>query len=636
MKFNHAAMWYCLSAIKFIDKLPKSEIRKIGFEIGLKGRSGFDMDDPNKKYHIESLNKDLSGLQAVSWMFVTWKKIDASKSVGIDFQEEYLLAKRLFEIEMSKKAKNSDEPTEKTYVYNFDEVDVNSDMSDLEILMKVVKKFGFNNPKAITADIKRIQELILIDTLEYPQDMSLMDEDQFQQAISNASSGNVDYALQVFLALSNKYPNRAIILENIARCYLEIQKCEKAINYYEKSLRFDRSVNAFIGLGNAYQRNKNLNKAIQNFEDAISVAPSYFLSYNNLGAALAEAGRLDDAEKYLKKALRLEPSYPQTLYGLGLVKQYKKEYEKSKYYFQEALKLSADNYFLREQINNRLREITKETNVDIIKSSSISIQGDLPVLLDDVRTIILSVEELTGKSVKFVKLEDIVHYAGIKIARSDDNYHQMYYKDEHNDILQHLIAHECCHVLRIFQADPSERVVPATDKSTQMIAYKEMQSEISGLSKSIPENLLGEQLNLWYHGIVRQLTNFPADYMIECYLYDNYPSLRAVQLKSLQKQLIDSKSGLLNAIRRNTPSLIYSSSNIMNYTFFRLIGLHIKFNLTKPYSSSEFLTSGKQLASYTSKNYNNSFSGDVSMTNYWAKYFKLYKWFRWVDFEKNK
>jgi hypothetical protein len=60
-------MWYCLGAIKHFENLSHEEVKTIGFEIAHIGQKGFDMDNPDSRYYIKALDKELSGLQAVSY-----------------------------------------------------------------------------------------------------------------------------------------------------------------------------------------------------------------------------------------------------------------------------------------------------------------------------------------------------------------------------------------------------------------------------------------------------------------------------------------------------------------------------------------------------------------------------------------
>ncbi len=62
----------------------------------------------------------------------------------------------------------------------------------------------------------------------------------------------------------------------------------------------------------------HLAKAIENYEKAISLDPSYFLSYNNLGCAYALKGEAYKAIATLKDALKVDPGNKEALNNLGV------------------------------------------------------------------------------------------------------------------------------------------------------------------------------------------------------------------------------------------------------------------------------------------------------------------------------
>lgn len=65
------------------------EIQDISFKIGLKGRSGLDINDPQRKYQIIFMPGTFSGLQLVCYMYVGFKLIAPERDIGIDsFQEK--------------------------------------------------------------------------------------------------------------------------------------------------------------------------------------------------------------------------------------------------------------------------------------------------------------------------------------------------------------------------------------------------------------------------------------------------------------------------------------------------------------------------------------------------------------------
>jgi tetratricopeptide (TPR) repeat protein len=86
--FRTDAMFYCISAINLFDKVGPAETKKISFEIAMKGQQGLEINDPSKKYTLNSLEGVFTGLQLVSYMFVGFKRITPGMDVGIDLSED--------------------------------------------------------------------------------------------------------------------------------------------------------------------------------------------------------------------------------------------------------------------------------------------------------------------------------------------------------------------------------------------------------------------------------------------------------------------------------------------------------------------------------------------------------------------
>ena len=97
--FRPDAMFYCLSALKYFKEKTKKEINMITLEIALKGRQGLEVNDPEKKYEINSMKGSFSGLHLFSYLYVGFKIIDPSVDLGLDISNEYEQALKLFEQE---------------------------------------------------------------------------------------------------------------------------------------------------------------------------------------------------------------------------------------------------------------------------------------------------------------------------------------------------------------------------------------------------------------------------------------------------------------------------------------------------------------------------------------------------------
>ena len=86
---------YCLSAIEKFEKMSEEDVKRIGFEIAMKGRGGLDTNDPTPKYQLESLPGDFSGLNLVCYMYVAFQSIAPETDIGFDLSKEYAAAKSL-------------------------------------------------------------------------------------------------------------------------------------------------------------------------------------------------------------------------------------------------------------------------------------------------------------------------------------------------------------------------------------------------------------------------------------------------------------------------------------------------------------------------------------------------------------
>jgi len=253
-------------------------------------------------------------------------------------------------------------------------------------------------------------------------------------------------------------------------------------------------------------------------------------------------------------------------------------------------------------------------------------------LIGPVKSILNEVEATTGKPLRFVEKEDMDVFATVKMARRSMPAHIVYYRRQHDFIINHLVAHECGHILRMFGVPEEKRLIPAKTRDDRAV-LQEIERDLKRISAVVPMRELVQVVGTWRNGLVMQLTSYPPDIMIEKWIYDGYPELRPYQLQSLERQNNQALKGISRNVQLVTPSKIYNSSNIMNYTFFNILGSHTKVDLAKPYRNTPFSKKGKQLIKLTEKDYVNTYEGDISMINRWAEFLGLSKWFEWVGFE---
>lgn len=89
-------LMYITNALDIFAKVGPAKIRDITMEVVMKGQNGLDINDPEQKYSLSSLEGKFSGLQLVSIMYVGIKALDPNIDPGIDLSVEYEAAKSMF------------------------------------------------------------------------------------------------------------------------------------------------------------------------------------------------------------------------------------------------------------------------------------------------------------------------------------------------------------------------------------------------------------------------------------------------------------------------------------------------------------------------------------------------------------
>jgi len=106
-------------------------------------------------------------------------------------------------------------------------------------------------------------------------------------------------------------------------------------------------------------------------------------------------------------------------------------------------------------------------------------------LIEPVKSILSDVEAATGKPLKFVEKDDMDSFAAVKIARRSMPAHIIFYRRQHDAIINHLVAHECGHILRMFGVPEEKRLIPAKSRDDRAV-LQEIEGDLKRISKMIP------------------------------------------------------------------------------------------------------------------------------------------------------
>ncbi|MCB9512304.1 MAG: hypothetical protein H6695_19145 [Deferribacteres bacterium] len=255
------------------------------------------------------------------------------------------------------------------------------------------------------------------------------------------------------------------------------------------------------------------------------------------------------------------------------------------------------------------------------------------VLAKCLQDIIRKVEKISAKKVRLVEKRGMNMPVIVKVARPEVPAHLLYFDPTHGDISYHSIAHECVHILRLFEAEPGKRIVPIATSEMRDKALEMIEAEIEETAIELTDDMARKMQDFWYDSIIRQLSNYPVDIRIEQWLYKYYPELRPVQSKAIKMQADAAAGSLKDEVQDLTPPMIYEAANVMNYAYLTTLGKFLETAIDLPFRASQFAEEGKKLVAITDDSDRDDHEGDVEMIQHWADFLGLSDWFAWMDFE---
>lgn len=136
----------------------------------------------------------------------------------------------------------------------------------------------------------------------------------------------------------NKFPENTHFIFQTAFCYDELGELERGIEFYELLLEKDPfSVMAWTNLSSLYRKSKDYPNAIASCEYAYALNNEKQYLLLNLAYIKLEAQRYDDAISDFKSYLDLNPNNHSAIYYIGECLYEKKEYQKAKRHFRNAI-----------------------------------------------------------------------------------------------------------------------------------------------------------------------------------------------------------------------------------------------------------------------------------------------------------
>ncbi len=136
------------------------------------------------------------------------------------------------------------------------------------------------------------------------------------------------------------------ILNNLAALYLDMERWDEAIRYFDQAasdLLFTRSEVALTGKGFAYFKKGNYLEAVTAFKKALVQNPNYAQARFRLGETYYILDKPDLAIAEYREILAAAPDYPLAHYKLALAYVKNREKDRARASFREVLRLAPDS-----------------------------------------------------------------------------------------------------------------------------------------------------------------------------------------------------------------------------------------------------------------------------------------------------
>ena len=133
-------------------------------------------------------------------------------------------------------------------------------------------------------------------------------------------SGNIDEALVHFIQALRIVPEDKAATDNLFTALSVYGKNNDPVTNLEKLIRvYPQDPSLHFILGNLHKRSGNLDKAIEQYQQALAINPAFLGAINNLAVAYALKGDWGNALSFMKQMISFQPENPAIYYSIASV-----------------------------------------------------------------------------------------------------------------------------------------------------------------------------------------------------------------------------------------------------------------------------------------------------------------------------
>ncbi|MGI8550044.1 MAG: hypothetical protein ACR2PL_04470 [Dehalococcoidia bacterium] len=253
------------------------------------------------------------------------------------------------------------------------------------------------------------------------------------------------------------------------------------------------------------------------------------------------------------------------------------------------------------------------------------------------RQVLRLAQQLTDKA---IRLREVDHLEGevnalLRHPTRAGRPFEIVYRSGQDDVLDHLIAHEVGHVVRLYRVPEAERHLAMVQPAHRERAARQLLTEVPDALWQLSPTKLADLFIDWHQNVATQVANFPADLRIEQWIHDRYRGLRSVQERSLLREVARNEPLFHPLVRRLTPPTIYQATMAMNAAqAWHMSQLYVRPQLMDPFALNRFSDVGKVLAEMVFTASDDGHRSDMVASDIWAAALGLSGWFSWQSYRQ--
>ena len=173
---------------------------------------------------------------------------------------------------------------------------------------------------------------------------------QISSAINLFSKGEINQALDAVQDLIKDYPNEPVLFNIRGACYADLGQLDVAVTNYKEAITIKPDyAKAHFNLAGSLHDLGQLKAAVESYKETLEIEPGYAEAHNNLGNVFQELEQANSAVQSYKRALEIKPDYVAAQYSLGNAFMELEQLDEAVKAYKAALKLKPD---FVEAINN--------------------------------------------------------------------------------------------------------------------------------------------------------------------------------------------------------------------------------------------------------------------------------------------